>query len=85
MPKNVRNFWIELEVDGRKTKIATGPRSKDGGFKLILKMRENGKESNKEFHLTGFTSELNNKEYIVLSGIMTGNENEVLIDTLHER
>jgi len=42
MPRNVRNFWIELEVDGRKQRIATGPRSKDGGFSLTVKMRDQG-------------------------------------------
>lgn len=53
MPKQVRNFWIELEVDGRKTKSATGPQGKDGGFKLIIKMRENGEISEKEVHIDG--------------------------------
>ena len=39
-PRNLRNFWIELEVDGRKTMIETGPRHADGGFDLIIKVRE---------------------------------------------
>jgi len=42
MPRNVRNFWIELEVDGRKQRIATGPVSKGGGFSLTVKMRDQG-------------------------------------------
>ena len=42
MPRNVRNFWIELDVDGKKTRIATGPASKDGGFDLTVKMRNEG-------------------------------------------
>ena len=42
MPRNVRNFWIELDVDGRKSCITTGPRSKDGGFKLTVYQREKG-------------------------------------------
>ena len=42
MPKNVRNFWIELVVDGKKTKVATGPRSKSGGFSLTVKQRDLG-------------------------------------------
>ena len=42
MPRNVRNFWIELDVDGRKKRVATGPRSKDGGFRLIVYQREKG-------------------------------------------
>lgn len=42
MPRNVRNFWIEVEIDGRTTKLAGGPRSKDGGFTLRIKQRSKG-------------------------------------------
>lgn len=37
-----RNFWLEGRIDGQKTKIEGGPRSKDGGFTLTVKMRDNG-------------------------------------------
>lgn len=37
--RNVRNFWIEVEVDGRKEKIETGPRNADGGFMITIGMR----------------------------------------------
>lgn len=43
MPRNVRNFWIELDVDGRKTKISTGPVRKDGGFRLKIFQRNLGR------------------------------------------
>lgn len=42
MPRNVRNFWIEIDVDGRKERIAAGPVNKDGGFALNIKQRKNG-------------------------------------------
>lgn len=42
MPRNVRNFWIELDVDGSKKSIGTGPRNKDGGFNLTIKQRSMG-------------------------------------------
>jgi hypothetical protein len=42
MPCNVRNFWIEGTVDGRKSAIAVGPQRKDGGFSLTIKMRDAG-------------------------------------------
>lgn len=43
MPRNVRNFWVELEVDGRKQRaMATGPRNADGGFSLRIYQRDNG-------------------------------------------
>jgi len=42
MPRNVRNFWLTLDVDGKKTNVATGPRSRDGGFYLTILVREDG-------------------------------------------
>lgn len=41
MPRNVRNWWIELDVDGR-TPIAAGPAARDGGFELTVKQRDEG-------------------------------------------
>jgi hypothetical protein len=41
MPRNVRNFWIVLDVDGR-TKVQPGPRTKDGGFASTIYMRDKG-------------------------------------------
>lgn len=40
--RNVRNFWITLNVDGRKSTIKTGPHRKDGGFCIVIQMREKG-------------------------------------------
>ena len=42
-PRNVRNFWLEVEVDGRKEKIACGPVNKQGGMRLVLHQRNKGK------------------------------------------
>lgn len=42
MPRNVRNFWLELTVDGSATRVETGPRSKDGGFSLVILQRDKG-------------------------------------------
>lgn len=42
MPRNVRNFWIELSVDGKKETVETGPVSKTGGFYMTIKMRDKG-------------------------------------------
>jgi hypothetical protein len=44
-PKRVRNFWIELEIDGRKNKVCVGPIGKDGGFTAKIYVREMGKIS----------------------------------------
>lgn len=35
----VRNFWIEAEIDGRETKMAGGPRAKDGGMEITIYQR----------------------------------------------
>lgn len=37
-----RNFWIEGRVDGRKSEITGGPQRKDGGFSLVVYMRDEG-------------------------------------------
>ena len=38
----MRNWWIEVEIDGRKTKLVGGPRAKDGGFVLTVRQRDEG-------------------------------------------
>ena len=42
-PRMVRNFWIEIDIDGRKTKIAAGPRGPRGGFTMRIFQRDHGK------------------------------------------
>lgn len=41
MPRNVRNFWLTLTVDGRKP-LCAGPVSRDGGFDLHMQIRDQG-------------------------------------------
>jgi len=41
----VRNFWIEADIDGRKTELAGGPRRKDGGFDAVVYIRDDGEIS----------------------------------------
>lgn len=38
----IRNWWIEVEIEGRKTKLTGGPRAKDGGFTLVVRQRDDG-------------------------------------------
>ena len=38
----VRNFWVEAEVDGRKTPIAFGTQGEGDGFHLTVYMRNKG-------------------------------------------
>lgn len=56
MPCNVRNFWIEIEVDGKATKVAVGPKSKDGGFGMKILVRENGDISSRKMIVKGWVS-----------------------------
>ena len=41
-PRKVRNFWIRAAIDGRKSILAGGPRSRDGGMSLTLFQRREG-------------------------------------------
>lgn len=42
MPRNVRNFWIDVDIDGRETKLSGGPVAADGGMDVTLSVREGG-------------------------------------------
>lgn len=42
MPRNVRNFWVEAEIDGRATTLSGGPQSKDGGIDIVIYQRSKG-------------------------------------------
>lgn len=42
MPVNTRPSWINVIVDGRDSKIGTGPASRSGSLYVELKVRENG-------------------------------------------
>jgi len=38
----VRNWWIEADIDGRRTELSGGPRAKTGGFTLRIYQRNCG-------------------------------------------
>lgn len=57
MPRNVRNFWLSLSVDGRKERVETGPVRADGGFSLKILIRENGRISDTYLLITGTARE----------------------------
>lgn len=42
MPRNVRNFWIEADIDGRESTLKGGPQNKEGGFTLTIYQRDEG-------------------------------------------
>lgn len=42
MPRNVRNFWMDAEIDGRESRLSGGPQSKDGGLFVTFKQRHKG-------------------------------------------
>lgn len=69
MPRCVQNFWVSLEVDGKKEKIATGPRNAGGGFQMRILMRENGDISDDEVVIVGRKDSFGN---LILSVDMPG-------------
>lgn len=56
MPRNVRNFWITVNVDGRATPIEAGPQRADGGFRIIIQQRENGYISDRTVEIAGLAT-----------------------------
>jgi len=53
MPRNVRNFWITLDVDGSKKQVATGPQKADGGFTARILIRDGGDIKNDAVMIEG--------------------------------
>lgn len=53
MPRNVRNYWVSLEVGGRKTRVAAGPRGKEQGFTCTVWMRNDGSVDPKPLVVAG--------------------------------
>ncbi len=66
----VRNWWIEADIDGRKTSLSGGPRNREGGFSLRIYQRDNGSI------MTAGTirGHVNNFGKIVLEGYINGQE-----------
>lgn len=38
----VRNFWLNAQVDGKATPLASGPKAKDGGMVVDFLQRSKG-------------------------------------------
>lgn len=38
----LRNFWVETQIDGRKTKLTGGPKNKTGGLRTKVYVRDRG-------------------------------------------
>lgn len=53
MPRNVRNFWLTLDCDGKANQVATGPKSANGGFNLQVLIRNDGSISNDKLEIVG--------------------------------
>ena len=68
-----RNFWIEADIDGRRTTLAGGPVRKDGGFKLTIQMRDEGKRM-KALEVDGYCT--NDGILVLLAQTLTGDMNE---------
>lgn len=53
MPRNVRNFWLNITIDGKKTDIGAGPRSRSGGFRCQVLQRADGEIHREELIVEG--------------------------------
>lgn len=45
MPRNVRNFWLTIDVDGLKKTVGVGPQNGEGGFSMTIFQRDHGNVS----------------------------------------
>ncbi len=42
MPRNLRDFWVTLNVDGYAKQVSQGPRSRGGGFHIDVEVASHG-------------------------------------------
>jgi hypothetical protein len=42
MPRNVRNAWVTVNIEGKATRLSGGPRNKAGGLVAEFLVRDNG-------------------------------------------
>jgi hypothetical protein len=42
MPRVTRNFWIVVDIDGRRTRLEGGPQGRSGEFTATIYIRDNG-------------------------------------------
>ena len=64
----VRNWWIEADIDGRRTNLAGGPRNKDGGFELRIYQRDKGGIN----HIGYIYGRSDNRGNLILEGAFDG-------------
>jgi len=67
----MRNFYLEADIDGRKTNLTGGPSSKDGGFSLDIFMRSENK-SEKVLNIAG--TSINDDLYLTVKDIEPANK-----------
>lgn len=52
----VRNFWVDLDVDGRKSRVGTGPRNREGGMRATIYQREDGEISERNIGVASYVT-----------------------------
>ena len=78
MPRNVR---IELDVDGKASRVETGPKSKTGGFSLIIRQRDGGSIATAA-RINGFADESTGTLRLeITAGVGDNTPSEIIIRT----
>ena len=72
----VRNWWLEADIDGRKTTLEGGPRNKEGGFDLTIYQRDKGSIRKAAF----IRGRVNRDGFLVLETSVDGLENEFVTE-----
>lgn len=68
----MRNFWAEIEIDGRKTVLKGGPANKFGGMTIRLYQRDNG-ESVNVLNVSCMAQSRQDSPVIKLATVVNGN------------
>ena len=74
----IRKFYLESYIDGRKTPLTGGPRSKDGGMKTFISIRDKG-EIESAVRIDCSTYEKDGKEMLKIQLDIVGVKDPIII------
>ena len=69
MPRVVRNFWVESDIDGYKNILSGGGKAKNSGMTVMILHRENGEISNSNIKVVCESDGITNKIVVYADGV----------------
>jgi hypothetical protein len=68
MPRTVRNFWVEADIDGYKSNLSGGGQAKDSGMVVTVLHREDGVIADSNIKVVCTSDGMTNKIIVYAEG-----------------